>query len=152
MLNDRLDEDFMQRAKQTMQPFVEEVIKENKEKQNKWKKQNPEKYRACQKNNDAKRREKFKQARAILTSKEIKEITEFYRNCPSGYEVDHIIPLSKGGAHVISNLQYLTKKENREKHAKWIGIEDGESYDPNFLLRRLERELQESEEQCAMDF
>ena len=34
------------------------------------------------------------------------------------YEVDHIIPVSKGGKHIIYNLQYLTKSENRRKSRK----------------------------------
>ena len=45
-------------------------------------------------------------------------IKKFYLNCPDGYEVDHIIPISKGGLHTISNLQYLTITENRKKSAK----------------------------------
>ncbi len=45
-------------------------------------------------------------------------IKEFYRNCPQGYEVDHIIPISKGGLHTLSNLQYLTIRENRSKGSK----------------------------------
>jgi len=45
-------------------------------------------------------------------------ITEFYAACPPGYEVDHIIPISKGGLHTLSNLQYLTRAENRSKHNK----------------------------------
>ena len=45
-------------------------------------------------------------------------IKEFYMNCPKGYEVDHIIPISKGGAHSIDNLQYLTISENRSKGNK----------------------------------
>lgn len=48
----------------------------------------------------------------------IKELQEFYKNCPKGYEVDHIIPISKGGLHSIENLQYLTITENRKKSNK----------------------------------
>ena len=32
---------------------------------------------------------------------------------PEGYDVDHIIPLSKGGLHHQDNLQYLPLRENR---------------------------------------
>ena len=51
----------------------------------------------------------------------IKALQEFYANCPKGYEVDHIIPISKGGLHSLSNLQYLPWKENRRKSNKIIG-------------------------------
>jgi len=47
-----------------------------------------------------------------------KALQEFYLNCPEGYEVDHIIPVSKGGLHCLSNLQYLTISENRKKSNK----------------------------------
>ena len=49
-----------------------------------------------------------------------KAIREFYDNCPKGHEVDHIIPISKGGLHTLSNLQYLTITENRRKSNKII--------------------------------
>jgi len=42
-------------------------------------------------------------------------IKEIYLNCPKGYEIDHIIPLSRGGLHHQDNLQYLTPTENRKK-------------------------------------
>lgn len=44
-----------------------------------------------------------------------KAIREFYEACPEGYEVDHIVPISRGGLHTLSNLQYLTRTENRRK-------------------------------------
>lgn len=41
-----------------------------------------------------------------------------YANCPDGYEVDHIVPLSCGGMHVPANLQYLPRSVNRQKCAR----------------------------------
>jgi 5-methylcytosine-specific restriction endonuclease McrA len=49
---------------------------------------------------------------------DIKALQEFYLACPEGYEVDHIIPVSKGGLHCLSNLQYLSISENRRKSNK----------------------------------
>ena len=54
---------------------------------------------------------------------ETKEIREFYRNCPKGYHVDHIIPLRGrlvSGLHVLENLQYLTAEENMRKGNRFI--------------------------------
>lgn len=51
----------------------------------------------------------------------LKDIEEFYINCPKGYHVDHIIPL-KGknvrGLHILENLQYLPASENIKKGNK----------------------------------
>jgi hypothetical protein len=45
-------------------------------------------------------------------------IKNIYKNCPDGYEVDHILPLSRGGLHHEDNLQYLLIEENRKKGNK----------------------------------
>lgn len=66
--------------------------------------------------------ERIYQLKRRSRPEEAAAIKEFYRNCPEGYHVDHIIPM-KGklvsGLHVLSNLQYLTPEENRRKGNKF---------------------------------
>jgi 5-methylcytosine-specific restriction endonuclease McrA len=59
----------------------------------------------------------------IVPWTEEKEISEFYKNCPKGYHVDHIIPLQGeyvSGLHTLNNLQYLSAEENLKKGNKFI--------------------------------
>lgn len=77
-----------------------------------WHKKNPEKV----KEKSQRRRNRIK----LCTPKwaNLNEIKEFYKNCPSGHEVDHIIPISNKnicGLHVIYNLQYLKTESNKSK-------------------------------------
>lgn len=60
------------------------------------------------------------------SSADLEKIKEIYMNCPDGYEVDHIIPISKGGLHHQDNLQYLTISENRSKgnRLNWCSRQD----------------------------
>lgn len=46
---------------------------------------------------------------------EFKKIKLFYLLTPSGYHVDHVIPLNDGGLHMLENLQYLLASENHRK-------------------------------------
>lgn len=71
--------------------------------------------------NEANARYRARMKHQVVEGEDLAPIKEFYKNCPIGYEVDHIIPLSKGGLHTLSNLQYLTVTENRKKSNKIIG-------------------------------
>lgn len=53
---------------------------------------------------------------AIREDSNLSLIKDIYRKCPSGYEVDHMIPLIEGGLHHQDNLQYLPAMENRRKN------------------------------------
>ena len=44
---------------------------------------------------------------------DIEALQEIYLTFPEGYEVDHKMPISKGGLHYPSNLQHLPMPENR---------------------------------------
>lgn len=80
--------------------------------QSEWRAANPHIIRAA----SAKRRA----AEILRTPKwaDLKAIIEFYRNCPDGHHVDHIIPLQAklaSGLHVLNNLQYLPASINCSK-------------------------------------
>lgn len=77
-----------------------------------YNRQNPCKFRVYARRTNAQRRTRVPQW------SERKEILEFYRNCPIGYHVDHVISLqgkTVSGLHVLGNLQYLPAEENLAK-------------------------------------
>ncbi len=120
--------DFIRRCEEMFDIQKETARLDALERKNKWNRENPIKSRECRKRYEAtekgkesrqrvsiNRREREKLAKAHLTWKQKKEINQFYKNCPSGYVVDHIIPIALGGLHELSNLQYLTFDENAKK-------------------------------------
>lgn len=126
-----IDLDFIKRCEEFAKPFSDEIHKKSLQKITKWNHDNPEKLKACRKayENSEKGKEKRKMINAVrsrrirhhvndLSILELNKIKEFYVNCPPGYEVDHIIPISKGGKHNLINLQYLTKYDNLVKGSK----------------------------------
>jgi hypothetical protein len=82
------------------------------------------------KKNNAARQSRYraKQYRIISPNADQVKIKDIYLNCPEGHEVDHIIPLSRGGLHHEDNLQYLLKEDNRRKGNKVVG---DPGYDPS---------------------
>lgn len=65
---------------------------------------------------------KLQRVPSWLTDQDLAEIDLFYKNCPQGYQVDHIYPLQGdlvSGLHVLNNLQYLTVSENASKRNKF---------------------------------
>jgi len=69
-------------------------------------------------------RRRAKKLRATPNWVDLEKIKEIYKNCPDGYQVDHIIPLqgkNVSGLHVPENLQYLTPYDNQSKGHKFNG-------------------------------
>lgn len=121
-------------TKKRIKQYRKEYYKINKstldEANKKWAKENPDKIRKLWRKKAAKpetkQRHRHQEAqrrcqKLSATPKwaDLNKIAEFYKNCPPGYHVDHIIPLKNKnvcGFHTIDNLQYLPRLENIRKN------------------------------------
>jgi 5-methylcytosine-specific restriction endonuclease McrA len=92
------------------------------EQRKEWRKANPHVYRAHAEN----RRARKLGAGGSYTAQQIDNLAVLQRHkcvgcgvsIKRGFEVDHIVALSKGGSSDISNIQLLCRPCNRSKHAK----------------------------------
>jgi 5-methylcytosine-specific restriction endonuclease McrA len=97
--------------------------KENPEVHNAANRRYSQNHKATRNSHTANRREKLNSIK--LTAGEQMFVNEYYKVAAeltaSGepHQVDHIIPIAKGGLHAPWNLQVLTAKENQLKGAKW---------------------------------
>lgn len=109
--------EFIAKAKEICDKYP---LEDNSEKRKEKKKEyfKTEKGKSVKRKGYLKRRLNQQLAQQDLTFEEKQLIGQFYKNCPEGYEVDHIHPISKGGKHKLSNLQYLTRKDNMKKYDK----------------------------------
>jgi hypothetical protein len=83
---------------------------------NKWVRDNPRKALA------AVRKRQAAKLRRTPAWADLAAIADFYRDCPCGYVVDHVIPLRGklvSGLHVLNNLQYLLNIDNMLKSNKF---------------------------------
>ena len=97
-----------------------------RERRKQWRKNNPEKY-LPQMRADVKKRKARKKGAKIsdFTAKQWTEMKECYHNCcfycgnqPEQLEMEHMIPLSKGGDHTSSNIVPACQRCNLLKGTK----------------------------------
>ena len=114
------------REKYNQKEYTREYRKRNKEvlrpKMVKWAADWKAANRDKRSHAEAKRRAKKRGSMSILSNKEKKAIEIMYKVAKTMsklgskvYHVDHIIPLAKGGAHTIDNLQIIDSKLNLSK-------------------------------------
>ena len=91
-----------------------------------WREKNPELYANIKRANEAKRRARKASALVIeFSDAQLQARLAYYGHrcwiCRTEKyeELDHVKPLSKGGAHMLSNLRPACRSCNRAKHANW---------------------------------
>lgn len=112
--------EWRKKNKDKLNAITETYRKKNPEKQRQWNLKWVQRYPWKNNCKNIFRRLKVNQQTPKWANKEA--IVTFYKNCPKGYHVDHIIPLNGknvSGLHTLENLQYLSATENLRKGNKF---------------------------------
>lgn len=125
----------LEKVRQGNRAYLEKLKQQGIIKRSTWHIKNPEKAKESAKKwrdaNTSQRTAKNSLYRATkaqrtppwLSLEHKKQLQDFYKNCPKGYEVDHIVPMHSefvSGLHVPWNLQYLKKEVNNHKWAHFV--------------------------------
>lgn len=107
-----------QRFKTVRDNATPEQKEKERQRQNDWSKT----LKGKAKSNRTNSKRKALKLKAILESTDFKKVSAIYKRCVqqseqkrTQYNVDHIIPLSRGGAHHQDNLQIISASENFKK-------------------------------------
>jgi 5-methylcytosine-specific restriction endonuclease McrA len=110
------------KPKRINQLLTAEQREQRRERVREWNRRHPEKRRAVMQAYRARR----KQSSGVVTSAEWKALCEYYDNqclcCGSSgsLTMDHVIPLSKGGLHILDNVQPLCGECNSRKKDRTV--------------------------------
>ena len=124
----KIDEPYKTtRCKTCASKYSKKYRDKNKEYPLEWQRKNREHLRAYQREYysgkyAARNAKNSKRLKERYVYNDMDEIQKFYRKCPKGFHVDHIIPLNGkniSGLHTIGNLQYLLATENQHKYNKY---------------------------------
>ena len=109
---------YREENKQAISVKAKKYREENKEKESERVRNHYQRNKSSYRARDAIRRADM--LAATPDDADLKIIRLIYENCPDGYEVDHIVPIDRGGLHHQDNLAYLPMSINRSKGTKLV--------------------------------